>query len=115
MDERLRSFLKASSTLVLLIVIGLLLMRQWRFAFGFLIAALWSIINFFLLLKLLKISMLQQSKAKLFLILLLKFPVLYLIGLLILVWNFFPLASLLTGFAAILLVVGVVNIWPKSL
>jgi len=86
---------------------------SWRFVLGFLIGAAWSATNLFFLIKLLKIAVLRGSKVKLSLILLVKFPVLYLIGLLILISRFFPTLSLLAGLAFSLLAAGLINIWPK--
>ena len=85
-----------------------------RWFLGFLTAALWASVNFLLTVKLLKIATLKESKKKLYLILAVKFPVLYLIGFLILISKFFPAVSLLTGLVAILVITGVMGLWPKS-
>ena len=84
-----------------------------RWLLGFLTAALWASINFFLTIKLLKVATLKESKKKLYLILAVKFPALYLIGFLILVSKFFPPLSLLAGLVTILAVTGVAGLWPK--
>lgn len=113
MDDLLRRSVRLTIILIAIICVILAGMRQWRFAAGLLVAACWSITNFFLIIKLLKIAVLQQSKAKLSAILLVKFPVLYSIGFFILTSKFFPVSSLLAGLVSVLLVMGAINIWPK--
>jgi hypothetical protein len=80
---------------------------------GFLIGAGWSAVNFLLILSILKISMLEKPKTKLGAILLLKFPVLYLVGFLILNSGIFPISSILAGLTSTLLLVGAIKLWPK--
>ena len=85
-------------------------MPKLNFIAGMLTGAAWSLINLLLIINLLKIAILQKSKLKLSMLLLLKFPVLYLLGFLILVSHIFPISSLLIGAIIILLVIGVRNI-----
>jgi hypothetical protein len=86
---------------------------QLRFISGVLAGAGWGALNFLLLIKLFRIALLKQPKTKLPLFLLIKFPILYLIGFLLLVCKWFPVYSLLLGFGLVLLVTGVINLWPK--
>lgn len=84
-----------------------------RFIIGLFLGAGWTLANYFLTLKVLKIAILKQSKAQLSLLLLVKFPVLYLLGFLILIVRLFPIISLLLGSGLALLAAGVINLWPK--
>ena len=84
-----------------------------KWSVGLLIGATWSTIDFLLILHILKIALLQKDKAKLFIMLLVKFPVLYLGGFLILILKIFPVLSLILGASVALLVVGVIKIWRK--
>mgnify|MGYP001769543509 CR=1 FL=1 len=85
-----------------------------RWALGVLIGAAWSLINFLLILEIFKIILLRKDKNKLFIMLLLKFPVLYLGGFLLLISRVFPVASLLTGAGLVLIVTGVVRLCQKA-
>ena len=82
-------------------MIVLVIFGRYRWAFGLLVGAGWSIANFLLLVNVLKIALLQKSKAKLTAVLMLKFPVLYLAGFAILIKKIFPVWSLLSGLASI--------------
>jgi len=85
-----------------------------RWLFGFLTGAAWSWINFLLILEIFKIILLRKEKTKLFIMLLLKFPVLYLGGFLLLIWRVFPVISLLSGAALVLMVTGVIRLCQKA-
>ncbi len=113
MEDLLRKSIKLTVILVLAIAAALAIMHQVRFALGLLVSASWSIINFALLIKILEIAMLHKPRNKLFLILMIKFPLLYLIGFLILASKFFPAYSLLAGLGSILFMVGVIAVCPK--
>jgi hypothetical protein len=80
---------------------------------AFLVGAAWSAVNFLLIFSILKISILEQPKTKLGAILLIKFPVLYLIGFLILSSGLFPISGIMAGLTLVLLLVGAVKLWPK--
>ena len=84
-----------------------------RFTLGFLLAGAWVTTNFILMVKLLKIAALQKSRRNLYIILILKFPVLYLLGFAMLISKIFPIASLLAGLAVGLVITGAVRLWPK--
>ena len=113
MDDLLEKSIKLTLILVVIMALGFSLMHQWRFGAGLLVGASWSVINFFFLLNLLKIAILKRSPLKLSLLLLVKFPVLYLVGFLILVSKFFYLSSLLFGSVLIILVAGAMLLWTK--
>ncbi len=87
-------------------------MALW--AAGLTMAAIWSVVNFSLVIKILKIAVLREPKTDLRLILMIKFPVLYLAGFWILNSRIFPTASILTGMGLALVLIGVVTVWPKQ-
>ena len=86
-----------------------------RWIAGLLTGAAWSIINFLTIIKILKIALLKKDKAKLFVMLLVKFPVLYLLGFLILICGIFPVSSLLLGGFLVLAVVGVIRLCQRRI
>ena len=93
--------------------IAIALLKDVRWASGFFVAALWSMANLFLTANILEIATLQRSKKQLYAVLLLKFPFLYILGFLVLVFKLFPLLSVLSGMVPLLLISGVIRLWPK--
>jgi len=91
----------------------LIINKQLIWAEGFLVAVLWSILNFWLSAEVLKIALLKENKQKLFLMLLVKFPLLYLLGFFVLVSRLFEVSSLLIGLTLIWAVMGVVKLCQK--
>lgn len=83
------------------------------FCAGLLTAALWLVINFILTLKLLNVALLKGPKTKLSGLLLIKFPLLYLLGFLILASRVFSALSLVLGLGLGILVIGVKLIWAR--
>jgi len=114
MDQFIKVTLKITAILAGVVLIVLAILGRFSWALGFLIANLWAIANLFLTIHLFKIALLERSKSKLTLMLLIKFPLLYLAGLLVLVLRIFPVSSLLAGLAPVLIAGGIVKIWPKS-
>ncbi|MFH0855409.1 MAG: hypothetical protein V1869_02680 [Candidatus Omnitrophota bacterium] len=88
--------------------------HNFAFSAGILVGASWLMANFLLTINLLEIAVLKRAKNKLLLLLLIKFPVLYLLGFLVITWNILPVASLLTGMSLVILVLGVSGIWPSK-
>lgn len=78
-----------------------------RWLFGFMVGAAWSAANLYFTVNILKISVLKKDQAKLSALLLLKFPVLYLAGFLILISKIFPVDSLLTGLTIVIIIIGI--------
>ena len=72
---------------------------QWAGFFGVWVSAFWVFLNGFILFQLLRMAMKQgaQKSNKIFVFLMIKFPVLYLAGFFILQSRIFPVSSLLTG------------------
>lgn len=77
-----------------------------RFAFGFWIGAAWSLVNFWLLKEVVvrTITLEERNLPRIALGALVKFPVLYGLGIALLVWGYFPILSLAIGFSMILVV-----------
>jgi len=105
----------ASLALIGTIAIGAVLIAngQGRWAAGFAVAAIWSVLNFWLIIMILETAVLKRSGANLPGILMVKFPALYLAGFWILTSRWFPAISLLAGMTLTLVLIGVVQIWPK--
>ena len=114
MREKLNKPINISVILVFSLALILAVMRQLPFSAGILVGASWLMANFLLTINLLEIAVLKRTSKKLLLLLLIKFPVLYLLGLLIILRKLFPVASLLTGMSLIILVLGVSGIWPAK-
>ena len=76
-------------------------------------SAAWAFINFALTIRLLEAAALKAPRANIASILMVKFPVLYLAGLLALVRGWFPPLSLLAGMTLTMLSIGTVYLWPK--
>ncbi len=113
MRELINKAIKVNTALVFSAALVFIFLRKFSFSAGLLISCLWSTLNFALTLNLLEIAVLHKSKTKLLLLLLIKFPVLYLVGFLILFMNKFPVSSLFLGVSSIALVTGVLSIWPQ--
>ncbi len=112
MDERLKKAINLVALAAAIASIALIAANRLSWATGLLAATAWSIINFLLLTNIFGIALLQKSGKALLAVLLIKFPILYLIGYLILVSKLFPVSSILTGLFT-LIILGVVTIWPK--
>ncbi len=113
MDEALKRAINLIALAVAVASVALIAANRLSWATGLLVSTAWSIINFLLLTNIFGIAMLQKSRKVLLAVLLIKFPVLYLIGYLILASKLFPLSSILTGLIT-LIILGVVTIWPKQ-
>ncbi len=85
-----------------------------RWVLGFVVGASWSAANLYFTINILKISILKKGQAKLSALILLKFPVLYLAGFLILTSKAFPAPSLLTGLTVLLIVAGISKLWLRQ-
>jgi len=113
MENMIRS-IKLSVFLVTAAAFILLLSHKSGWAFGLAIGAAWSIANVVFTINILKIGVLKKDPAKLFALILLKFPVLYLTGFLILNSRMFPVASLLTGLMIVMATIGVCKLWLRQ-
>ena len=114
MREKLNKPINISVILVFGLAFLLAITGNLSFSAGILVGASWLMANFLLTINLLEIAVLKRASKKLLLFLLVKFPVLYLLGFLIIIRKLFPVASLLTGMSLIILVLGVCGIWPSK-
>ena len=85
-----------------------------RWVFGFIVGAAWSYANLFFTINILKIGILKKDPRKLLALILLKFPVLYLLGFMILASKAFPINSLLTGLISGVLIMGISKLWLRQ-
>jgi ABC-type multidrug transport system permease subunit len=90
------------------------MMKKISWAGGFFIGANWSTLNFLFTLNILKVALLKKDRTKMSLMLLVKFPILYLLGFIILVSGIFPISSLLLGVGLIFVVIGVNKLYLRS-
>jgi Na+/H+-translocating membrane pyrophosphatase len=114
MNDSIKQVVKIEVVIAMLAVLVFVILHKFSSAAGFLIGALWSASNALLTVKLIEIAVLKKAKEKLLLLLLIKFPVLYLLGFLILVYKVFPVLSLLLGAISIFLALGVLSLCRKS-
>lgn len=113
MDIWLKKSVKLTVILSGLITITFVLLHRFFWAGGFLLASLLALANFVLTINILQTAVLSKSRKRLALLFLVKFPILYLVGFLILVSRRFPPGSLLSGLIVMLAVAGATKIWPK--
>jgi len=85
---------------------GFLFAGHWKSSLGVMTGFCWIFLNMFFLFQLVQMSLnpVVKSKNKIFVVSVLKFPVLYLIGFLILKSRFFPMDSILIGLSIFLAV-----------
>lgn len=108
--------LRITTTIIFFVMAILFLKEQYRWAFGFLIGSVWAMFDFWLTINILNISVLKESRQKLFLNLAIKFPVLYGTGFLIIISKKFILYSLLFGVGLVFLMMGVViALWSRQI
>ena len=105
---------KVNIFIVLALAFIFALLGKFSFSAGIMVAAIWSTANFLLTLNLLEMAILKRKANKLLLLLLIKFPLLYLTGFIILVRKLFPAFSLILGLSTILVVMGVLSIWSRQ-
>ena len=112
MRERLNKPINISVIFIFILALVFAVTGRLVYSAGILIGASWLMANFLLTLNLLEIAILKKPRLKLLLLLLIKFPVLYLSGLLILSLKLFPALSLFLGMTVIMIILGVSSIWP---
>lgn len=112
MDGSIIRSVKLTAILIVSASTSLALFHRTPWAIGLLLGSAWSIANLLSIVGILKIATLQKPDKKLALILFLKFPVLYIIGFIILVSRLFPVSSLLTGLFSVVIIIGMSKLWP---
>ncbi len=80
---------------------------DYRYGLGIVLGCLWGVVNLHFLRSVVVCytNLSGRSKRQLLLLLLLKFPLLYLVGYLLLKWSLFPVLSLVVGFTLIFAVI----------
>lgn len=109
MDRSLKQSLRLTAALALAVIGVSILLGRFSWGAGFLSGNLWAAANFLFTVGLFKIAASEKNKAKLAAILLVKFPLLYLIGFLLLTSGFFPLSSLLAGLVPFLAITAIIK------
>ena len=113
MSDAVKKVLKFSYLIGAVIAGIFLLKKDVAWASGFMIGVIWCVVNFTLTVRLFEAALSRNEPKRIGMSLIIKFPVLYLIGFFILISKLFPMISILAGIGLALLVIGVVNIWPK--
>ena len=113
MNDAIKRVMKYSYLIGAVIAGIFLLRKEVSWASGFMVGIIWCVLNFIFTVRLFEVALLRKEAKRISMSLVIKFPVLYLIGFFILVSKAFPVMSILTGVGLALLVIGVVNIWPK--
>jgi hypothetical protein len=89
--------------------------QEGIWASGFLVGAAWGFCNFYFLFRLIKMSFEAGTpKPKIFRLLMIKFPVLYLAGFYILRTGFFPVLSIVAGFSAYFFILAALWVYFKK-
>ena len=113
MDTKMAATAKWCLVSVAVISAALFLMRSRGWAAGLLLGSSWSVANLLLTVNLLKMSVLKKPAANLTALLLVKFPVLYLAGFLIISSRLFPIESILAGIVTMPIAMGISKLWPS--
>ncbi|MBU1726616.1 MAG: hypothetical protein KJ880_03195 [Candidatus Omnitrophica bacterium] len=114
MEEAIKRSVGITVVLVVLVASAIFAFGLSSWAFGFLIGASWSIINLLVTVSLFKMAVLKKSKKDILVHLMIKFPLLYLTGGLVLMSGLFPAVSLLTGMLPIFAVTGIIMLCSKN-
>lgn len=115
MSELFKRSIRLTTILILITLILLIAINKSRWGFGIVVGALWSVINLSLTINIIEIAVLKRTSSKLRLYLLIKFPLLYLTGGLILIYRVFPVESLIVGLFSVFIAMGIVKLCPKTL
>lgn len=106
--EFIHRVIKTSLVLVVLILLFVTVYYDFKFGAGILAGSIWGCLNLFFLTQLITEIFSpgkEVKKRKVVLIAVVKFPLLYLAGFLLLKMNYFPPLSLVCGFTLIFLVI----------
>ncbi len=99
--EFITRIIRTTAMVALLAALAVSVYYDWNFALGMLVGTLWGLTNLFLM-KLLIREVISPRKTRMnqaVVLMLVKFPLLYVGGYLILAWGFFSAYSLLAGFS----------------
>ncbi len=112
MDHVLARSIRITAGLISGVAFFLILKKEYLWAAGVALGTLWSIVNFWLLSRILNIGILRRKPAQLPFFLTLKFPILYGIGFFILSMRIFPVGSLLVGVSSLFLMTAAFLLCP---
>lgn len=107
MDKGLQRSFAIIAGLSFLIGAGFVVAHRQMFGFGFIAGACWGILNLVLVFGLLHSLLVKQTPEKSLAFMVVKFPVLYGVGVVLLISKAFPVPSLLIGFTFIIFGVGI--------
>ena len=114
MDDFMKKGIISAFVLSFLLSLGAGLLKGHEWGMGTMAGALWSIINFFLTTRVMSVVASEEKRKKwLAFLLLVKFPVLYGLGLLLIVSGFFPVYSLILGLFSIFVALRIVTLCLK--
>ena len=104
--EFITRIIKTTAILALVAALATSVYFDWVFALGLLIGSVWGLVNLYFLKKIITeaISPGETRTGSVVLLILVKFPLLYIGGYFIVAWNFFPVYSLLAGFSLMFVV-----------
>jgi hypothetical protein len=114
MDDLTKKGLALAFVLSVLLSLGAGYLKGPAWGAGTMAGALWSIANFFLTTRVMCVVASEEKRKKwLAFLLLVKFPVLYGLGLLLIVSGFFPVYSLILGLFSIFVALRIVTLCLK--
>ncbi len=114
MDELAKKGIVLAFVLSFLLSLGAGCLKGLAWGMGTMAGALWSIVNFFLTTRIMSVIVSEEKKKKwLAFLLLVKFPILYGLGLLLIVSGFFPVYSLILGLFSIFVAMRIVTLCLK--
>ncbi|MFH0941218.1 MAG: hypothetical protein V1840_05120 [Candidatus Omnitrophota bacterium] len=114
MDNLTKKGIVLAFALSCLLSLGAGLLKGLEWGMGTMAGALWSIVNFFLTTRVMNVVASEEKRKKyLGFLLLVKFPVLYGLGLLLIVSGIFPVYSLILGLFSIFVALRIVTLCLK--
>jgi hypothetical protein len=110
-------FIKKVFKIDLIFAVGvacvLCLVGNWRWAFGFFVSAIWMFANVFFLMNIFQTALARGSRRELAFLIVIKYPLLYLVAYFIMKARVVPLESLLAGTLFTLVVFGGMSAWLR--
>ncbi len=116
MDDFTKKGMALAFVLSLLLSLGAGLLKGVAWGMGTMAGALWSIVNFLLTTRIMRVATAaneEKNKKRLGFLLLVKFPVLYGLGLLLIASGVFPVYSLILGLFSIFVALRIVTLCRK--
>jgi hypothetical protein len=104
-------YVTAALSVIIATIAGMCLGIRW--AGGFIVGSLWSLLNFSLTIRIVDTILNVKLRKRLYVALFFKFPVLYLLGFYVLTSKMLSLTSLLSGVPMVFCALTAVNLWQK--